>query len=719
MKNISQNTQHRPGRSIQLTFLAAAIVSLILLGKTPRPPTARAKPSSQAFPANPTPTPVPDDWTATDEWAVRLAGGTDPDTTAKQLGAENLGQIGTLRETFLFRFPRPDPQVDLLAAEQSDLLTARLLRADTHIEWFEQQFARQQHTRVTIPDPQYAAQWHLQNTGQSGGASGEDVHVVPVWDIGILGAGVVIGIVDDGLQHAHPDLSPNYVAAVSHDFNDNDPDPSPGSGDFHGTSVAGVAAARDDGSACGVGAAFRAGLAGLRLISAPSTDADEAAALTYQYNTIHIFSNSWGPQDDAARLEKPGVLTQAALEDGVTNGRNGLGNVYVWAAGNGLAENDDVNYDGYANSRFTIAVGAVDHNGVQSWYSEPGAAMLVTAPSSGDGVGITTTDLLGADGYDNSDCTAGFGGTSSATPLASGVVALMLEANPNLTWRDVQHILVETAAQNDPADAGWTINGAGHLINHKYGFGRIHAQAAVNAALTWTNVSAVSTVSSGVINVNEPIPDNDPAGITSSIVISDDLTIEHVEVIFDATHTYRGDLEIELISPSETSSLLAEKHLNDGGNNYNNWKFISVRNWGESSAGTWTLRVADRANIDTGTFNSWTLVLYGTTAPVGTPTSTLTPTSTSTPTATATATVTATATPTATSTPTATPTSTPCPLVGDVNGDGQVTIADVDTLTALWRQPVEPAYAHDCDGDGFITVQDIMCVVEHLGEKCS
>lgn len=198
-------------------------------------------------------------------------------------------------------------------------------------------------------DPLYTDQWHLFNSGQTGGTSGEDANVVPVWNAGWTGLGVVIGVLDDGLQWDHPDLSPNYLAGASYDYNDIDTDPYPGHpGDGHGTSAAGVAAASDDGSTCGVGAAYNAQLAGLRILGADIDDAGEANALNHQTNVIDIYSNSWGPSDSSFNLEGPGPLAQQALEQGILQGRNGLGNIYVWATGNGLDANQNVNYDGYA-----------------------------------------------------------------------------------------------------------------------------------------------------------------------------------------------------------------------------------------------------------------------------------------------------------------------------------------------------------------------------------
>ncbi len=535
-------------------------------------------------------------------WVVGLSPGTIP------------SDLATLDfETSVATPYLPNTYVLQLAAPTSVFDAGQEIAAYDTVDFFYPLISRQHATRSVPNDPLFGSQWHLRNTGQSGGTPGADANVVDAWD-SYTGSGVVIGIVDDGLQHAHPDLTTNYDASLSYDFNYNDSDPSPAFGDSHGTSCAGVAAARGDNGRGVSGAAPEASLAGLRLIAAATTDMQEAAALSYQDQSIDIYSNSWGPWDDGT-VQGAGPLTLAAIADGVVNGRSGLGNIYTWAAGNGLESNDNVNYDGYANSRYTIAVAAVDHNGVQSYYSEPGAPILVTAYSSGTASGIVTTTLMGSgnlqDPAGSYDYRSDFGGTSSATPLVSGVVALMLDANPNLTWRDVQHVLVNSAAQNHPADSDWVTNGAGHLLNHKYGFGVIDAEAAVALASSWTNVAPQISASSGLVAVNTAIPDSNTTGITSSITLPDALQIEHVEVVLNATHAFRGDLEIVLTSPAGTESILAQQRADDG-DNYNSWVFTSVRHWDESSSGNWTLRIADTETQFAGTFNSWQLNVYGT-----------------------------------------------------------------------------------------------------------
>ncbi|HIF04865.1 MAG TPA: hypothetical protein EYQ80_05610 [Candidatus Poseidoniales archaeon] len=466
------------------------------------------------------------------------------------------------------------------------------------------------HESKSVPnDPKFGDQWHLRNTGQTSGVVGEDANVTGVWDA-YQGTNVTIGIVDDGLDLGHPDLSTNYDSTHDWDYCGNDGNPSPTGQSAHGTAAAGVAAATGNNSVGVSGAAPDANLVGLRLIACSISDWSESDALSHENQVIDIYSNSWGPGDNGAILEAPGPLMVAAFEDDVANGRGGLGNIITWAAGNGLGSDDDSNKDGYANARQTIAVTAISHTGDQSYYAEPGANILVAAHSNGDGEAITTTDVEGSAGYTSNDYTDDFGGTSSATPLASGVIALMLEANANLTWRDVQHVLAHSARQNDATDSGWNVNGAGHDVSHKYGFGAIDAGAAVALAENWTTVDPAINITTGTRSIGTAIPDNNGSVLNETVYIPDGLQVEHVEVIVDIDHTYRGDLVVTLTSPSGTESTLAQKH-GDSGNNYRDWMFSTVHNWDEYSAGNWTLSVEDQGSGDTGTWNDWELIIHG------------------------------------------------------------------------------------------------------------
>jgi subtilisin-like proprotein convertase family protein len=469
-------------------------------------------------------------------------------------------------------------------------------------------------------DALLAEQWHLKDRRvELAGAN-----VEPAWPI-TRGAGVVIGIVDDGVQGSHPDLQPNYVAPLSYDFRDRDGDPSAATAgscattaDCRGTAVAGIAAARMDNGLGGSGVAPLASIAGIRL-GALAADGDQASALSHQLNAVHIENNSWPRRDDGRTLAGPGPLAEAALSRAIAEGRGGAGRIFVWAAGDGRANGDNCNFDGYANSRFGIAVGAVDDAGQQAPYSEACSALLVSAPSSGAAGAnrsLTTTDLAGAPGADPSDVTNEFGGTAAAAPVVSGVAALMLARNPALTWRDVQHILVRTSRQVNAGDPGWTAGAFPH--SEKYGFGVVDALAAVTRAASWTNVAAESAVPSTTQSPARAIPDNAAAGVSDSFTVASThagFTIEHVEVEFSAAHPRRGDLEVTLTSPSGVVSRLGTVRPGDTGADFANWRFRSVRHWGESAAGTWTLTVADRAAGQTGIFTRWTLKIYGIAGP--------------------------------------------------------------------------------------------------------
>ena len=204
-----------------------------------------------------------------------------------------------------------------------------------------------------------------------------------------------------------------------------------------------------------------------------------------------------------------------------------------------------------------------------------------------------------------------FGGTSSATPLVSGVIALILESNPDLTWRDVQNILVHSSRKNDVNDSSWTVNGGGLNVSHKYGFGAVDAGAAVSLAENWTSSGEETNATFGPFTENLVI-DNGPSAWTEfNLSVPIDLSLESVDVFVDITHSARGELDIVLESPSGHQSWLAEVH-DDNNADYSDWRFGTVQHWDESSQGNWILKVRDSVTgSNSGTLNSWELIFHG------------------------------------------------------------------------------------------------------------
>lgn len=487
--------------------------------------------------------------------------------------------------------------------------------------------ARQLYPRFTPNDPLYAYdpakagyQWHLNNTGENDAVAGIDLNIETAWD-NYDGFGVRIGIVDDGLEVSHPDLASNVDLVNDYDFNDQDNDPSPGTDNFHGTACAGVAAAVGNNGIGVSGVAPAATLVGMRLIAAPTTDQEEADAFALHQDIIDVKSNSWGPFDNGYGEGGPGPLSSLAMATAATTGRTGKGTIFLWAAGNGNGSGDDSNYDGWANSPYAIAVSAIDDTGEQAWYSEPGANILVCAPSDGGTQAISTTDISGSSGYNagtsgdfsDEDYTNSFGGTSSSTPAVAGVAALMLEANPALTYRDVQEILVQTAVTNDSNSGNWITNGAGLNFHINYGAGLVDATAATDMAATWTNLPARQSHSIAAATLDLTIPDGDTDGVTHTFTVPtiDSLRLEHVTVQLQSTHANRGDLEWRLISPSGVNVRLARSRINDTSNDLD-WTFMATHFWGEYSEGDWKLQVIDRSLVEEGTLDSATITFYGT-----------------------------------------------------------------------------------------------------------
>ncbi|MEI8157942.1 MAG: S8 family serine peptidase [Burkholderiales bacterium] len=486
-------------------------------------------------------------------------------------------------------------------------------------------------------DPLFADQWHLKNTGQHGrdnvpGKVGEDLNVLRAWNYA-TGTGIQIAIVDDGLDINHEDL--HVVPGKSWDYRVNaygDPSSTTGS---HGTSCAGLAAARGNNGIGVTGVAYNARVVGYNLLSA-TTGSFGADSVTKDLTSNHIYSNSYGATDGNGLIAPSDEVWRSAIDTGVNTGRGGKGVVYTWAAGNGAGGNDRSDYDGQANYQGVLAIGSLNDQGQKSSYSESGSNLLVMA-FGGEFCSThttTTVDITGTPGYNDGttkpDDYAGqpnytrcMNGTSAATPEASGTVALLLETNPALTWRDVRAILARTARKNDATNPDWVTNGGGYKVSHNYGYGAIDATAAVKAAQTWSNLSAQKT-SNATAPIATPltIPDNAP-GITSTIALSGSgiTKLEFVDINVTSNHAEFGDLEIILTSPAGTHSTLAVTHncvvpnsstvvpctdaLKDG------IRFGVARLMGEAADGNWTLSVRDGKAGHTGSLSAWGIKVYG------------------------------------------------------------------------------------------------------------
>jgi proprotein convertase subtilisin/kexin type 2 len=507
-------------------------------------------------------------------------------------------------------------------------------------------------SKLSGSDPLFQFQWHLKNEGNFGGISGSDSNVQPVWNSGTTGKNTKIVVVDDGVDICHEDLNNKGVEQLNIDFTNrlsNQVNGTTACSDgnaCHGTAVAGVAGAVRNNAVGGSGTAPDALIAGRNLLlsSNDSFSANIVTSMSKDISGIDISNNSWGAPDRTGKYNASLAFDgwRNAIQEGVTSGRGGKGALYFWAGGNGgrLFSNpqttvssfnsgliwvDNSNYDGQANDPRVMAICAIGNQGQQVFYSERGANLLVCGYSEGNNqVATTTTDIMGSAGYNvnssrtpfssvyTNNYTNFFNGTSSSTPNVAGVAALMLEANPNLTWRDVRWILAKTAKKTDPTDTEWAQNNASPKlnINHKYGFGAVDANAAVSLAKSHTLLGAELTPSTSsnstlfAITTDTgatPIFTEQTINLTSSIN-----KIESVEVTvsFNAS-TNLGDLDLQLVSPGNTISRLSEPHpcLGEGSGTFNQvpcntgavtWTFSTLRNMDETANGDWKLRVVDR-----------------------------------------------------------------------------------------------------------------------------
>jgi len=594
-------------------------------------------------------------------------------------------------------------------------------------------------------DPLVNQQWHLRNTGQKSYAlsdemkagmitlyvsfgwteedataavggwfeeeearliAGEDINVVGAYAQGVTGEGVIAVVVDSAVEIRHEDLEPNIIPNGSLNLKDGasdrtDPSPISISGD-HGTSVAGLIAAKGWNGLGGHGVSPDTSLIGMNYLGGGNVPQTEFLIHGFPGSGIAI-SDNVGVFNRSYGLGWPTHFSYSELDEAIESYpnlmlRDGKGAVTMKSSGNSFGDDGtegSLCADNGANGLgltcynaafepsqghpYYLSVASVNTDGKHTSYSAAGANIFVSAPSGEYGrwaPAMVTTDqmtcLSGYSGFtggtiaawagaygedfaksqfpfnypgheDNTNCnyTSTFNGTSSAAPNASGVVSLILSANPSLTWRDVRHVLASTSTQNDPeneavtlevgeadfvAHQGWVENAAGFKFNNLYGFGRVNAGDAVAMAKSYNAnlgaqvvtdwIGAGSAIEEEALTAT--IPDNDAMGLSYTVEVTEELDLEAMQFKFDisnadmwygfndGTQTTAGmDLAIEVTSPSGTKSvILSSKQaltypaysfetgdqptyiLKDG-------VFLSNAFYGESSKGEWTIRLID------------------------------------------------------------------------------------------------------------------------------
>lgn len=522
---------------------------------------------------------------------------------------------------------------------------------------------------LPLGDPLAAAQWHLRNVGQSAYSSvlpvaGFDLNVEGAWALGYSGQGVKIGIVDDGLELGHPDLIARVDQANSRNFLTGGTDPSPTSySDNHGTMVAGIAGATGFNGIGTRGVAWQARLRGYNYLKNQSltTFANSIGSASYSADN-DVFNLSLGMVTNALPSFSGDYQAATAVAMAM---RGGKGAPLVAAAGNNFVHDgssdgdcEKANFYGVScldpatwernGGSYPILVGAIRGDGRRSSYSSTGSSLWVSAPGGEYGYdaslkpglsesksyepAIVTTSMRGCGKPDTPlnaldtfggnasapqcEYTAAMNGTSAAAPAVSGVVALMLQANPRLTNRDVKHILASTARRVDPnhsgkrvsgvlsdgtldLELGWQRNAAGYWFNTWYGFGAVDAQRAVQMARDTRTLLPPQSERGGSYIYRAPANAIVPRGVARGLEVAFPVaetatTVESVVLFFSLSQTPSLSCnQIELISPSGTRSIVLHAFKGFTNRSVDNSRMVTHAFYGEPLNGRWLLRYLD------------------------------------------------------------------------------------------------------------------------------
>lgn len=544
----------------------------------------------------------------TNELIVAFQPTQTPQAVAAILASNNLKVVDEL-DTALYTY--------VLKVKKSSSFTAQTMAnhliqtyGPSVIDYAHPNFVSPKKALVIPNDPLFNKQWHLHATGISPQfmvKPDADIDAPEAWDSSTGNPGIVIAVVDTGIDLQHPDL--DLVAGTDVAGGSGSPGYQYPSIEKHSTAVSGMAAALGNNGLGVSGVCQSCKVMPIRFLAPGATLADEAQAFNFaRIHGAHIINNSWGPVDNIQPVLP--ASTQTALQKCINEGRGGLGMPIFFASGN---SGGPVPQNGYVNSPLTMAVGASTNQDKIASYSSRSANLDFVAPS-GDGTasgGVWTTDITGLLGYAVSgDYTGGLAGTSFSSPQAAGLAALILDVNPALTWDQVRDVMRDTADMIDPSHSSWS----GGFSTY-FGHGKLNAEAALVAAANtmppdpdsitknfdWPNGSAVNVL---------------PGATTfSPLQIPDTGTINSVKVNLSVNHPDPSDLRLKVKHPDGTKVTLWDELPGPVPSTIDVTAFD-----GKSLAGGWTFEAHAKSGGAAGTIVNLSMTINYTPPPPPLPT---------------------------------------------------------------------------------------------------
>jgi len=493
-------------------------------------------------------------------------------------------------------------------------------------------------------DPFFKYQWYIYSPNSQNICTTSDAKTVAGNDLGVLLAyhytlgnnrkKMIVQVVDGGVDSNHSDLDLSLQYSINSVNGTNDPSPTEPIPSNklalfyrgHGTAVAGIIGAKGFNSYGIRGVAPMVKIAGSNWLESEDLDKlSQAWLIAPNVDELVVSNNSWGTRFINETSYE--TIIKRAIEEF----RGGKGRIFVFASGNERKEHVNANLSYLINNPYVVTVAALNTKDEYASYSTPGSNVFISAyggeyyynapaiiSTFTPGYSMYKDELAGklgpitVDEDTNRNFTYGMNGTSSAAPMVSADVALVLNVCPNLSWRDIKWLMATTAKKIDSNNSEWVQNSAKLWHNNNYGFGKIDAYSMIQRC-TQADYTPLGTLlkyetQEKIVNLN--IPDNNTE-VGVSLNVDEDIIIEWVAVILNIDHPYAGDLDINLISPSNTKSHLMEPNYLKSNAYLGGFRFSSYTFLGEHSKGVWHIKISDKLPDDSGKLISAKILIWG------------------------------------------------------------------------------------------------------------